>query len=71
MPVIFTKKLKMADGGIQRSTFIVKHDGSIDFWINQKSSVQEISVFHFGILDLWTPNSKNQLISPLQTILLI
>ena len=31
----------MADGGIQRSTFIIKHDGSIDFSINQKISVQE------------------------------
>ena len=38
----------MADGGIQRSTFIIKHDGSIDFSINQKISVQEpgkVSVF--------------------------
>ena len=34
-------EIKMADGGIQRSTFIVKHDGSIDFSINQKISVQE------------------------------
>ena len=31
----------MADGGIQRSIFIVKHDGSIDFSINQKIAVQE------------------------------
>ena len=31
----------MADGGIQKSTFIVKHDGSIDFSINEKISVQE------------------------------
>ena len=31
----------MADGGIQRSIFIVKHDGSIDFSINQKMAVQE------------------------------
>ena len=41
-------KIKMADGGIQRSTFIVKHDGSIDFSINQKIAVQEpgkVSVF--------------------------
>ena len=30
----------MADGGIQRSTFIAKHDGSIDFSINEKISVQ-------------------------------
>ena len=38
----------MADGGIQRTTFIVKHDGSIDFSINQKIAVQEqgkVSVF--------------------------
>ena len=38
----------MADGGIQRSIFIVKHDGSIDFSINQKIAVQEpgkVSVF--------------------------
>ena len=27
----------MADGGIQRSTFIVKHDGGIDFSINKKN----------------------------------
>ena len=31
----------MADGGIQRSAFIVKHDGGIDFSINQKIAVQE------------------------------
>ena len=31
----------MADGGIQRNTFLVKHDGSIDFLINEKISVQE------------------------------
>ena len=31
----------MADGGIQRSMFIVEHDGSIDFSINQKIAVQE------------------------------
>ena len=31
----------MADGGIQRSIFIVKHDNSIDFSINQKIAVQE------------------------------
>ena len=38
----------MADGGIQRSTFIVKHEGSIDFLINEQISVQEpgnVSVF--------------------------
>ena len=31
----------MADGGIQRSIFIVKYYGSIDFSINQKIAVQE------------------------------
>ena len=31
----------MADGGMQRSIFLVKHDGNIDFLINQKTSVQE------------------------------
>ena len=44
----------MADGGIksrQSSIFIAKHDGSIDFSINQKTSVQEISGFHVGIFD--------------------
>ena len=35
-------KIKMADGGIQRSTFIVKHDGIIDFSINRKTAVQEL-----------------------------
>jgi len=38
----------MADGGIRWSTFIVKHDGSIDFSINQKIAGQEpskVSVF--------------------------
>ena len=32
----------MADGGTQRNTFIAKHDGSIDFSINQKIAVQEL-----------------------------
>ena len=32
----------MADGEIQRSIFIVKQDSSIDFSINQKTSVQEL-----------------------------
>ena len=36
-------KIKMADGGIQRSTFIVKHDGSIDFIAVQEPS--KVSVF--------------------------
>ena len=40
----------MADGGIQRSTFIVKHDGGIDFSINRKNAVQELPFFHVGIL---------------------
>ena len=31
----------MIDGGIQRSIFIVKRDGSIDFLINQKIALQE------------------------------
>ena len=38
----------MGGGGIQRSTFIVKHNGSIDFSIYEKISVQEpdkVSVF--------------------------
>ena len=35
-------KIKMADGGIQRSILIVKHDSSIDFLINQKIDVQEL-----------------------------
>ena len=38
----------MADGGIQRSIFLVKHDGSINFLIDQKTSMQEpvkVSVF--------------------------
>ena len=33
----------MADGGLQWIIFIVKHDGSIDFSINQKIAVQEPS----------------------------
>ena len=45
-------KIKMADGGIKRSIFLVKHDGSINFLINQKISVQEpvkVSVFQVWI----------------------
>ena len=53
-------KIKMADGGIQSSIFIVKHDGSIDFWIHGKTSVQEILVFHVGIFDFNTPFSENK-----------
>ena len=34
-------EIKMDDPGIQRSIFKVKHDGSIEFWINQKIAVQE------------------------------
>ena len=37
----------MADGGIQRSIFIVKHDSNIDFSINQKIAVQESVKFGF------------------------
>ena len=40
--------MKMDDPRIQRSTFIVKHNDSIDFSINKKISVQEpgkVSVF--------------------------
>ena len=40
-PVGGSLKIKMADRGIQRCTFIVKHDGGIDFLINQKIAVQE------------------------------
>ena len=43
-------KIKMADGGIPRTTFIVKHDGSIDFLINRKTAVQELRFFHVRIL---------------------
>ena len=32
----------MADGGIQSSIFIVKHDGSIGSLIDQKTAVQEL-----------------------------
>ena len=32
----------MADGGIQSNIFIVKHDGSIGFLIDQKTAVQEL-----------------------------
>ena len=35
-------KIKIADGAIQRSIFIVKKDGSIDFSIDQKIAVQEL-----------------------------
>ena len=43
-----SKNIKMADPEIQRSTFIVKHYDTIDFSINQKTTVQEslkVSVF--------------------------
>ena len=42
----------MADVGIQRSTFIVKHNGSIDFSITEKIAAQEpgkVSFFHVRI----------------------
>ena len=46
-------RIKMADGGIQRSTFIVKQDGSIDFSINRKTAVQEpVKVRVFSRQDL-------------------
>ena len=35
-------KIKMDDPGIQRSLFKVKHNGSVDFSINKKTSVQEL-----------------------------
>ena len=44
-------KIKMADGGIQRSTFTVKHDGSIDFSIYRKTAMQELQFFHVRILN--------------------
>ena len=53
-------KIKMADGGIQRSIFIAKHDGSIDFSINQKTSVQKILIFHVGILEGSRVNYSNE-----------
>ena len=56
-------KIKMADGGIQRNSFIVKHDGSIDFFINRKTAVQELRFFHARILTPQNPNLEN---SPLQ-----
>ena len=40
--------MKIDDPGMQRSIFKVKHVGSIDFSINQKTTVQEpskVSVF--------------------------
>ena len=51
----------MADPGIQRSTFIVKHFGTIDFSINQKTAVQEslkVSVFSRQDFDLMKPQSR-------------
>ena len=46
-------RIKMADGGIERSIFIVKHDGSIDFLINRKTAVQEpVKVRVFSHQDL-------------------
>jgi len=44
-----TLKINMADGGMQRSIFLAKHDGSIDFLKIKKTFLQEpvkISVFH-------------------------
>ena len=37
----------MADGGIQMCIFIVKHDGSIDYLINEKFLVQELGKFFY------------------------
>ena len=54
-------KIKMADSGIQGSTFIVKHNGSIDFSINEKISVQEpgkVSVFSRQDFDSIKPKSR-------------
>ena len=42
MPVILRYVIKMADGEIQRSIFIVKHDISIDFSIYKKTAMQEL-----------------------------
>ena len=42
-------KIKIDDPWIQSSIF--NADGSIDFSINQKTSVQEISIFHVRIFD--------------------
>ena len=53
-------KIKMRDPGIQSSIFNAENDGSIDFSINRKTSVQEISVFHVGIFDFYTPFSENK-----------
>ena len=36
-----SSKINMADGGIQRTIFIVKHDGSIDFSIYKKIALQQ------------------------------
>ena len=49
----------MADGGIQRSAFIVKHDGSNDFSIDRKTAVQELRFFHVGILNPYNPHLEN------------
>ena len=38
-----SSKVQMDDPGIQRSIFKAKHDGSIDYSINQKTSVQDSS----------------------------
>ena len=39
-------EIKMADDGTQSSIFILKHNGSIDFSINQKTTMQEFRFFH-------------------------
>ena len=59
-------KIKIADHVIQSSIFDVKHDGNIDFSINQKTFVQELvkdSVFSRQDFDLINPNLEK---SPLQ-----
>ena len=43
------KKIKMADPGIQRSTFIVEHYGTIDFSINRKTALQVFRSFRVRI----------------------
>ena len=49
VPIGGSLKIKMADGGIQSSVLIVKHDSSIGFSINRKTTVQELWSFHVRI----------------------
>ena len=46
------------DGGIERSTFIVKYYGSIDFSINKKIAVQELWLFSRQDFDSIKPQSR-------------